>query len=65
MGQPHVNTFSSSELSGSHSLCPFKASTEVSGSLGQSETSSGVHLEQSRSRACISFQDVSHKRRKN
>jgi len=64
MGQPYVNTFSSLEPSGSHSLCSFKACTEVSGSLGQSDISSGVCLEQFCSRACISFQDVDHKRKK-
>lgn len=63
MGQPHVNMFSSLELSDSP-LCLFKAPSEVSGNLGQLEISSGAHLEQSHSRACVSFQDVTHTERK-
>lgn len=63
MGQPYVNMFSSLDISDSRSLCLFKASTEVSGNLGQLEISSGVHLEQTHSRACISSQDVSHKKK--
>lgn len=64
VGQPYVNTFSSLEPSGSHSLCSFEACTEVDGSLGQSDIASGGCLEQFCSRACISFQDVDHKREK-
>ena len=63
MGQPYVNMFSSLELSDSHSLCLSKASSEVSGNLGQLDILSGVHLEQSHSRVCVSFQDVSYKKR--
>lgn len=63
MGQPYVNMFSSLELSDSP-LCLFKASSEVTGNLGQLEISSGVHLEQPHSRACVSFQDVTHRKRK-
>lgn len=64
VGQPYVNTFSSLEPSGSHSLCSFEACTEVNGGLGQSDIASGGCLEQFCSRACISFQDVDHKREK-
>lgn len=63
MGQPYVNMFSSLELSDS-ALCLFKASSEVSGNLGQLEISSGAHLEEPHSRACVSFQDVTHRKRK-
>lgn len=63
MGQPYVNMFSSLELSDSP-LCLFKAPSEVRGNLGQLEISSGAHLEQSHIRACVSLQDVTHKKRK-
>lgn len=63
MGQPYVNMFSSLELS-DPPLCLFKASSEVSGNLGQLEISSGAHLEQPHSRACVSLQDVTHRKRK-